>query len=97
MDRVGVAELKAGLSAYLARVKAGESVTVTDHGRPIARLVPIPVAGDEADDRLLELERLGLLRRGRVPLSADFWELPRPTDAAGRSLAFLLVEREDRT
>jgi prevent-host-death family protein len=36
---VGVRELKAKLSEYLSQAAAGHSVTVTDRGRPIARLV----------------------------------------------------------
>lgn len=35
---VGVRELKNQLSSYLDRVRAGEEITVTEHGRPIARL-----------------------------------------------------------
>jgi len=41
MKRVGVAELKNGLSRHLRSVEAGETLEVTDHDRPIARLVPI--------------------------------------------------------
>lgn len=37
---VGVRELKAKLSEYLTRVAAGEELTVTDRGRPVARIVP---------------------------------------------------------
>jgi prevent-host-death family protein len=40
---VGVRELKAKLSEYLARAKAGEVIRVTDRGRPIARLGPLSV------------------------------------------------------
>lgn len=39
---VGVRELKAHLSQYLARVRRGETVVVTDRGRPVARLTPAP-------------------------------------------------------
>ena len=46
MTLVGVAELKAALSSYLARVREGETVTVTDHGRPVAKLVPIDPPAD---------------------------------------------------
>jgi prevent-host-death family protein len=38
---VGVRELKARLSEHLARVRAGETVVVTDRGKPIAKLVPV--------------------------------------------------------
>ncbi len=41
MKRVGVAELKNNLSRHLRLVEAGESIEVTDHDRPVARLVPI--------------------------------------------------------
>ena len=39
--KVGVAELKSGLSRYLREVEEGEAVQITDHGRPVALLVPI--------------------------------------------------------
>jgi len=39
-DSVGVRELRQNLSRYLERVKAGESLTVTERGREVARLTP---------------------------------------------------------
>ena len=39
--RVGVRALKAGVSEFLKRVQRGESMTVTDRGRPVAILRPI--------------------------------------------------------
>lgn len=39
---VGVRELKQRLSHYLDRVARGETVRVTDRGRPKALLVPVP-------------------------------------------------------
>jgi len=38
---VGAFEAKTHLSSLLQRVEAGEEVTITKHGRPIARLVPV--------------------------------------------------------
>ena len=38
---VAVRELKAKLSAYLKRAAAGEMITVTDRGRPVAVLGPV--------------------------------------------------------
>jgi prevent-host-death family protein len=40
---VGVRELRDGLSRHLALVRAGHTVTVTDHGVPVARIVPVGV------------------------------------------------------
>jgi prevent-host-death family protein len=41
MKQVGVADLKNNLSRHLRLVEGGEAIEVTDHDRPIARLVPI--------------------------------------------------------
>jgi prevent-host-death family protein len=51
-DPVGVRELRQNLSKYLDRVKAGESLVVTEHGREVARLVPSGCL-DPAIERLL--------------------------------------------
>lgn len=37
---VGVRELKSHLSEYLRRLKAGETIIITERGRPIGRLIP---------------------------------------------------------
>ena len=89
----GVSELKASLSAYLARVKAGEEVVVTERGTPVAKLIPIP--RDESSDmaHLRDLERRGLLRIGTGHLPDDFWERPMPEDPEGLVLKGLLEER----
>ncbi|MHB8245033.1 MAG: type II toxin-antitoxin system Phd/YefM family antitoxin [Acidimicrobiales bacterium] len=42
MERIGVRELRQHASRYLARVATGESIEVTDRGRPVALLVPTP-------------------------------------------------------
>ncbi|MHB1509780.1 MAG: type II toxin-antitoxin system Phd/YefM family antitoxin [Acidimicrobiales bacterium] len=53
--KVGVRELRNNLSRYLGLVHAGDEVVVTDHGREIARVVPIAGGGREpsALDRLI--------------------------------------------
>jgi prevent-host-death family protein len=47
----GIRDLRDHLSRYLERVQAGEQFTVTDRGRPIARL--IAVDEPEAFERLV--------------------------------------------
>ena len=68
MESAGVAQLKARLSEYLSRVKAGEEVLVRDRGKPVARLVPVGawyVPDNEAEHaRLRAMEREGLVRLG---------------------------------
>lgn len=61
---VGVRELKNQLSSFLDRVKAGEEITVTEHGRPIARLSGI--SGDV--DRMAGLVAAGIVQpAARLP------------------------------
>ena len=38
---VGIRELRAGLSRWLERVRAGEELVVTDRGIPVARVLPV--------------------------------------------------------
>ncbi|HHN63989.1 MAG TPA: type II toxin-antitoxin system prevent-host-death family antitoxin [Nitrospirae bacterium] len=42
MDTVGIKELKAKLSSYVDRVSKGERIVITEHGREVALLIPIP-------------------------------------------------------
>jgi prevent-host-death family protein len=79
MRSMGIAELKALLSETLARVKAGEEVQVTEHGRPIARLMPLSGASPAAATQ--ELVRTGLVKPPEKPADEafwkTFWKLPR--------------------
>jgi prevent-host-death family protein len=57
MERIGVRELRRKASAILRRVAAGETVEVTERGRPVAVLLRSMPTG------LDRLEREGRLRR----------------------------------
>jgi prevent-host-death family protein len=85
---VGVRELRDHLSRYLERVKAGEELTVTEHGRPIARLV-----GPRPLDRLDELVARGLIRPALEPATdIDIESLP---EIPGFSLSEYLISLRD--
>ena len=62
---VGVRELRDNLSRYLAQVEKGAEVLITDHSRPIARLLP----SNGVTDRLSELIRSGAAQRAQKPKS----------------------------
>jgi prevent-host-death family protein len=59
MITIGTFEAKTHFSALLEKVAAGEEVTITKHGKPIARLVRV-AAIDQADvdDAVAQLKRL---------------------------------------
>ena len=59
---VGVRDLKAHLSRYLRRVKAGESLIITSRGETVGRLIPArpsPTEGDE-EARIAAMVAAGL-------------------------------------
>lgn len=66
---IGVRQLRQDASKHLRAVQGGETVEVTDRGRPVALIVPIPRQG-----RLEALEASGLLVRG----TGDLLELGAP-------------------
>lgn len=88
----GVAKVKARLSEYLAQVRAGNDVLITEHGRPIARIVPVSSEREE----LAELERQGLIRAGTMKLPKGFLDTPRPKAAVSVTEALLEERREGR-
>lgn len=59
---IGIRELRNSLSEQLALVKDGHTVTITSHGKPVARLVPV--------DQPTKLEQLRAEGRVRPPLRA---------------------------
>lgn len=93
MKTAAVSDLKARLSQYLDQVKAGSEVLITDRGRPVARLVPISMAGRPRES-LRRMEKQGLIRLGSGRLPKGFWALKRPKDPQGQVLQALLDERK---
>lgn len=85
MSSVGVRELRDGLSRHLAAVREGHTITVTDHGRPVARLVPIGVP--------TKLEQL--VAEGKVT-PASRRKGPRPTPVRASGTVSDLVDEQRR-
>ena len=93
MKTTTVTKLKASLGKYLKSVKAGEEVLVIERGRPIAKLTPAASA-DVSTERLVEMEKHGLIKLGSGKLPKGFWNLPRPKDTKGLVAKTALQERE---
>lgn len=93
MSTVGVRELKTRLGRYLAMVRQGQTIVVTDRGRPIAEIRRIESNRGDEDSVLAELSALGLIT----------CQDPRPLDKIekavieGKPLSGIIhEEREDR-
>ncbi len=84
MKTAGIRELKQNASAVVAEVAGGETVTITDRGRPVARLVPIGAS------LLSDLIEAGRARPARRKLS-DLGAPPRRTPGA-QELSLLVGE-----
>ncbi len=93
MDSVGLRELKNRLSEYASRVKAGESVLVTDRGHAIGELRPISktVTAGLRKLSLSDLERSGLLTPGK-PNHRNLY--PRMTRVLRRRSSSALLDEE---
>ena len=47
IDTIGTFAAKTHLARLLQRVAAGEQITITRHGTPVARLVPVKLVGSQ--------------------------------------------------
>lgn len=88
MRLMGIRELRDNLPAAIRQVRAGESIEVTDHGHPVARLVPIHVRS--AYDQLVAEGRV-------IPAEVDLLDFePLPVPPGMPTLSEILAEmRED--
>jgi prevent-host-death family protein len=89
---VGVRELRQNLSIYLDRVKEGESLQVTEFGRVVALLTPLPA------EKLSPFDRM--VREGRaIAPTGTLKDRPRPKPAPSgtpTSEEMLELSREER-
>lgn len=86
MERIGLRELRQHASRYIARVATGETIEVTDRGRPVALLVPA------REDRWQEL-----VATGQVLAATDETDLldEEPADYGVDASARLAVTRAE--
>jgi prevent-host-death family protein len=89
MEQVPIRELNQDTAGVLERVQHGESVEITNRGKPIARLVPISPHG-ELDD---------LIAAGRVTPATIHGPFPMPTGKVennAASEALIAMREEER-
>ena len=87
--RVGIRELKSTLSECVRQVRAGRTIVVTDHGQPVARIVP---------ETLSLRDRVDALRKaGAVAWSGRRLRAAKPAGnvRGAKSIADLVVENRE--
>jgi antitoxin (DNA-binding transcriptional repressor) of toxin-antitoxin stability system len=87
--------VKNRLSAYLKKVRAGESVLILDRDQPIARIEPVRNEDDPAG-HIAALASEGLLKPASKPLPLRLLKSIQPTRGSGVLQALLDERREGR-
>jgi prevent-host-death family protein len=92
MESVTVSELNRQTAKVLDRIKAGESLEISEHGRPVARLSPaVPTTGAPLLDRLIaQGKAVPAANSGPIPPTAA-----REATEEGVSLNAALAEMRD--
>jgi prevent-host-death family protein len=83
---VGTRELKNNLSQYLRRVKAGETVIITERGKPVGQIVPIQA---DLTSRLNKLAEAGVVEWNGQPVPAY---RPKAVNRSTHLLSDLVIE-----
>ncbi|MBI3537597.1 MAG: type II toxin-antitoxin system prevent-host-death family antitoxin [Chloroflexi bacterium] len=86
---VGIRELKSKLAHYVRHIKAGGTLTITERGKPIGRIIPTKAS---TNDRVQELIRAGLVSWNGRKLRS-FHPTLRPRGK--RTIADLLLENRE--
>lgn len=92
MESIGVRELRQNASKYLHRVAAGESITITERGKPVAVLSP-PSTEQTLYDRMVAT---GELIPPERPSGVLFDKPLEPLDVGFSASEELDRQREDR-
>ena len=94
MEKATISQLKNSLSAYLKKVRGGQSVLILDRNEPIAVLERIN-ASERPEGRLARLEKAGIIRRSPTTRPLDALSKTKPPKSKKSVLAALLEERRE--
>lgn len=88
MVKKGIKEIRDNFTQYLKRVKQGEEIIVTERGKPVALLKPIP-EGKGVLEKLESAAMKGLIRlpqkKGNIPIHKKI-------KLSGKSLTEVILE-----
>jgi prevent-host-death family protein len=90
MRRIGSREFKNRLGRYLLAVRKGQTLLITDRGKPVAKVSPLDQDGDSRltiSDVLKKLEAEGKIRLPKRPLG-KFRAVP----SRGKSASRMIIE-----
>ncbi len=95
MRTTNIAELKNNLSSFLADVKRGEEILISDRNKPIAKIVPLHNTSDFSAEELA-LAAAGILRLPEESaIDESFLKEKRPNVKAETAIRAILDERDE--
>jgi antitoxin (DNA-binding transcriptional repressor) of toxin-antitoxin stability system len=89
MITAGIKEVKNNLSRYLARVKMGEEILITDRGKPVARIVR-----ENQGNRSVRVALGPLIEKGLIALPSRRIEKEHlsPVEVPGKLVSEMVIE-----
>jgi len=85
--RVGIREAKINLSRLLKNVQKGMEIIITDRGKPVGKIVPMPADSLPLAERIHELERQGWIEpRKKKKVKKLLIPIPLPDELAQKFL-----------
>lgn len=86
---IGIRNLKNNLSRYVSSVKEGAVIVITEHGKPVARIVPDTRKKVSLQGRLAPLIARGLVELPEHDLNK---KVPKPLPLKGKPLSHYVIE-----
>lgn len=85
---VGIRDFKTHMSRYMQQVKDGATLVITEHGKPVGRVIPVTLSLEEQMQELIEA---GLVAWDGNKLRP----VPRVANTTARNVSDLLLEDRD--
>ena len=89
MNTAGIKDIKNNLSRYLAQVKAGEEIVITERGKPIARIIKENEKNNKIREALAPLIRKNMVSMPVQPIDR---KAPARVKASGKLTSEIVVE-----
>jgi prevent-host-death family protein len=91
MIKIGLREANIHFTKYIKMVRQGKEVIVTDRGTPIASIRPVLQEKASPEERILEMEKQGILKR---PVKKAFF-FHKLIHVPGKSISGAVMEERD--
>jgi len=89
--KIGLREANQSFSKLIKAVRTGQEVTLTERGKPIARIIPVAGPEDVEEEKIERMVSMGLVRP-----AGKHWKMPPFTPRPLRGPSIVKTIREER-